>query len=82
MVGLRAGSSHLSYQWFRSAPARKSQEHDINWLFFRVPVFGHERADALNDVMILSYDANLGRMVFSEGTAGPLSLDAIISGYL
>ena len=38
--------------------------HDINWLFFRVPLFGHERA-----VMILSYDANLGRMEFSKGTA-------------
>jgi hypothetical protein len=36
-----------------------------------VPLFGHERGEyALNDVMILSYDANLGRMEFSEGT-GP-----------
>jgi hypothetical protein len=35
----------------------------------RLPVFGHERVEyALNDVMILSYDAKLGRMEFSEGT--------------
>jgi hypothetical protein len=75
---------HLTYRisGFEAHLPGNPREHDINWLFFRVPVFGHERADALNDVMILSYDANLGRMVFSEGTAGPLSLDAIISGYL
>jgi hypothetical protein len=31
---------------------------------------------ALNDAMILSYDANLGRMEFSEGTASAQSLSS------
>jgi hypothetical protein len=40
----------------------------LNWSATNIPSACRIANIALNDAMILSYDANLGRMEFSEGT--------------
>src|SRR6476646_10085816 len=78
-----------SSPWMRGAPhsgfsmlicrirnkfSASSRVRDLNRSETNIPSACRIVNIALNDVMILSHDANLGRMEFSEGTGGRISL--------